>query len=451
MMSKDSLNGSLHEDNYRFLNYITQHSQVLIIYDSVCDFDLLQQIIPIRTSNVHILVTTQVTSSRAIVNAAKSVIQLEPLPLEHAVSALWTWALPFLKSQSDLDNQGIRDVVSCLPVSCMPLNIVHTGTFMRNSEVSCRVLSEMLQSRVEEFKSLLVNMETLLDGFHLAHVTEQVKRYVSSPSQLQLAQFEDINSLDIAPHDKLLLHVVRHRLSDTSLSHIVFQLAIDNLAESEPDAFELLEYACLMGSENVPGNILEQVVFSEEEYQSLRFSKAIVALSSSSIVKVYEWNRKFYVSFHPMIQSVLIDGLILAGKAKLYSKLTNLCEHLMTYCSVSSTKTVDTNQLTGLVVHLYCVAGHILSNQCYTRSCQQIVTTACRMALEMGHGAIALDLCNGMLKLVESSCREPHLKNSHLWTGEISLTLHLPCYFWCRTTFFTVSFIHVMNQIFLSE
>ena len=420
-MSESSSNGNLFEDNRCFLNYITQHSQVLIIYDSVCDIDLLQRVLPLPTSNAHILVTTRMTDFHLVMKAAQNFIHLDPLPVDHAVSAILSWSSCLLKYQSEDEVQRARELVSCLPISSLPLSIVHAGRLAQSCGINFSQLKEILDMSVKEFRLIVSNMHMLFDSFHLTHLKEQLMRHLSSPDQLLLAQFEDINLLDISSHDKLVLYVIKHRLSDSQLSHIVFQLALNQVAESEPDAIEMLESTCLMGSENVPGSIIEQIVFGDREHKSFYFSKAVVILSSLSLATVYESSDKYYLSLHPAIQSVLIERVILSGMERVHKKLTDLSECLMSCTQLASQRTIrfmDKKQQTALAVHLYCVAGHILSNQCNTLPCRQLVTVACTTALDMGHNAISFDLCNQLLKMVELTSRGDDARNiSSLWTG----------------------------------
>ena len=406
------------------------HSQVLIVYDGVRDLDLLQRAIPSQTTKVHILVTTEASNPHPIIDTARCVTKLEPLSIEHAVPALLSWASYLSSSPSEEEAICIKELVSQVPVCSMPLSIVHAGKYAQQSHVTPIQLNKILQVRVKEFKLVLSDMDCLLDSFHLGHLKEKIKRHVSSPSQLQVAEFEDINSLDIDSHDKLVMYVVKHRLSDSSLSYLVYQLAIDHLAKSAPDAVQLLEYACLMGSDNVPGNIMAEIVFGDSENKALHFSNAVVALLLSSLSRVSELNGEYYFSFHPVIQSALIERLILSGRASHQTKIVKLSQCLIKFLPFASSRILEsfsTNQLSGLVIHLYCLAGHVLSSNCSDVACQKVVTAACRTALAMGHSSISYDLCSRLLAVVESSCEKMKRKDPRLWTGKLA---------WCISHYF---------------
>jgi hypothetical protein len=416
----------LFEDNHCFLKYIMLHSQVLVIYDGVRDFELLQRLIPSQTTKVHILVTTEASDPHPVIDTtAWHVIRLNPLSVDHAVSALLSWASYLSPSPSKEESICIKELVSQVPVCSMPLSIMHTGKFAQQSHVTMVQLNKIVQLKVSEFRLALSDINCLLDSFHLGHLKEKIRKHVLSPSQLKIATFEDISSLDIDAHDRLVLYVVKHRLSDSSLFHLVYQLAIDCLAKLAPDAVQLLEYACLMGSDNVPGNIVAEVMFGDSEHKALQFSNAVVALLFSSLSRVSELNNEYHFSFHPAIQSALIERLILSGKASHQRKIMKLSRCLMKFLPFASSRTlepVSTGQLSGLVIHLYCLAGHVLSSNCSSdMACQKVVITACRTALTMEHSKISYDLCSRMLAVVEASSGEVKRRDPRLWTALLLL------------------------------
>ncbi len=92
-----------------------------------------------------------------------------------------------------------------------------------------------------------------------------------------------------------------------------------------PDALSVLEFATLMPSRNIPGDLLQLMAFSNSDKEALsRLSKSLTELLSHAHISTVEMNDNYKCDVHALIQLSVFIRLVKKSHI-LHAKLTRFC------------------------------------------------------------------------------------------------------------------------------
>ena len=393
--------GTLDEMNRIFLNHIYRKSKVLLLYDNVQDVDLLLRVLPRQFSNVHILVTTRCCTDNKLSQKADHVITLEYLLGDNALTALFGWA----ERSHPVDEYELdyaRRLVTSPLIQGLPLAIAHIGTFIRQTNMSCRNYYHLLKREEEEMKATALNIDKLLQYFHISHLRAPLAAVgVTHPEQLESFEHELISRVTDNPIDQRTLLFAQFWMKNANHVYLTWQFDIQSVS---PDALSVLEFASLLSSRNIPGDLLQLMAFSNSDRQALRrFSKSLTELLSHALITTVETNDNYRCDVHALIQLTVLNRLIRKPHI-LHAKLTRLGEHLQQIVpkGFSNTKNqLQDMKFVEMIPHLYSVAERILATQCDDDVCWDVVQRACDTSVSSGHVDTGFRLCQQQLKILE--------------------------------------------------
>ncbi|XP_062512019.1 uncharacterized protein LOC134187868 isoform X2 [Corticium candelabrum] len=393
--------GTLDEMNKIFLHHIYRKSKILLLYDNVEDVDLLLRVLPHEFSNVHILVTTRCCTDNKLSQKADHVITLEYLLGDNALTALFGWAERSHPADEDEVDYARRLVTSPL-IQGLPLAIAHIGTFIRQTNISCRNYYHLLKREEEEMIATALNIDKLLQYFHISHLRAPLAAVgVNHPEKLETLEHELIFCVTDNPIDQRTLLFAQFWMKNANYVHLTWQFDIDSVS---PDALSVLEFASLLSSRNIPGNLLQLMAFSNSDRQALRrFSKSLTELLSHALITTVETNDNYRCDVHALIQSTVFHRLIRKPHI-LQAKLTLLSEHFQQIVPKGLHETrlqLKYSKFVEMIPHLYSVAERILTTQCDYDVCWDVVQRACFTSISSAHVDTGFRLCEKQLKILE--------------------------------------------------
>ena len=403
------------EDNALFLSLLRQRPKVLLLYDGADDLDLVQQILPPDTMPVHVLVTTRCGGDHPLFDRANGVIRLGYLSPEKAVSALFAWARR--RNPSDDELEYAMKMVANSFIQGLPLAVAHIGTFLRQAKMACSAYYEMLMSRQEELQAAALDLDKLLQYFHISTVKGKLAAVgVSHPQHLQALSPAVIQDVVDNPVEKQRIMSAQFWMNESNHIYLTWQFDIDTVNQSRPDAMRVLAFASLLSSRNIPGYILQALAFPKSGSRSrYQFSLAMTELSAHTLVSMVESNEadNYSVDVHGLVQSTVLQRLI-RDPLDLQQKLISLSQWLLENIPLEGhiRNSLRDNTFLVLIPHVYKVAEHILELGVQDNVCFHLVDIACETALESCHVDAAAYLCEKLLQVVESWWESSEKSNS---------------------------------------
>ena len=410
-MLGQQINGSsrLEEINSTFLSHIYQKSKVLLLYDNVNDYDLLSLVLPRQSSHVHVLVTTRSSADHEVLQIADSLITLDSLSCNDALTALFGWADRARPVDEDELEYAKRLVTNPL-IHGLPLAIAHIGTFLRQTNMSCCNYYQHLKSREDEMKAAALNIDKLLEYFHISHLRASLAQVgVYQPEQLETLQPEMISFITKNPYDTQTLLFAQVWMKEANYVYLTWQFDIESVMKKNPDAMRVLEFACLLSSSNIFLDILQSMVFPDRDRLTpYRFSLCLTELSSHTLINIFETNGINRCDVHSLVQLTVLQRLV-RQPDRLNDKLKHLSRYLLQNIPndlKDISKTLYESKCFELVPHLYSVAEKIVTVKCDDEECLELVMVACLTALDAGHVDVAYRLCEKNLDMIESLCSD---------------------------------------------
>ena len=393
--------------NNIFLYQIYKKSAVLLLYDNVEDFDLLLRILPRQSSHCHVLVTTRSSANHDMLQRADCIITLDYFSCDNALTALFGWA-DRARPEDEDELEYARRLVTSPLIRGLPLAIAHIGTFVRQTNMSCCNYYQLLKSQEEEMKATALNIDKLLQYFHISHLRAPLAAVgVYQPKQLETLQPQMISYVTKNSNDAQILLLVQFWMKEANHVYLTWQFDIESVMMKNPDAMRVLEFASLLASRNIPCNILQPMVFSDSDRLALyRFSLCLTDLSSHTLISTFETNETCRFDVHALVQLTVLQRLV-REPDRLCAQLTQLASHLLRevknklfpfYCWDS--------KLVELIPHLYSVAQRIVTIKCDNEECLDLLETACYTGMKAGHADAACRLCEKNLEMIELLCSD---------------------------------------------
>ena len=402
--------GNLDEMNNIFLYHIYKKSKVLLLYDNVEDFDLLLPRLPRQSSHLHVLVTTRSSADHEVLQRADRIITLEYLLCDDALTALFGWA-DRARPVDENELEYARRLVTSPLSQGLPLAIAHIGTFIRQANMSCRNYYHLLKSQEDEMRATALSFDKLLQYFHISHLRASLAAVdVYQPKQLEALQLEMISFVTKNPKDIQILLLVQYWMKEANHVYLTWQFDIESVTKNA-NAKNVLEFASLLASRNIPCKILQSMVFPDSDRLTpYRFSLCLTELSSHTLIRTVETNETSRCDVHALVQLTVLQRLVRQPDI-LYSKLTQLSRYLLRYAekkpnAILSSLDLNESKVVELIPHIYSVAQKIAEMKCDTEECLHLLEMACATGLDAGHADVAFRLCETNLEMIGSLCSD---------------------------------------------
>jgi tetratricopeptide (TPR) repeat protein len=197
--------------------------------------------------------------------------------------------------------------------------------------------------------------------------------------------------------------------------HLTWQLDIETVQETNIDAMQVLSYASLTASRNIPERLLQPLVFGDvSAYWSYRLS--INTLASYSLIDVSENNEGSSLYMHSLVQSTVLER-VLQQPEELHYRLSRMSYYLLSLLPERGnlSRQLKDDQFISLIPHLYAVAEKAVWMH-NDELCMSLVDYACWIAVTLVHVDVAAFLCSEYLKASDISvnfkqhCRALHVK-----------------------------------------
>ena len=396
-LSLEPAKGGVFEDNKIFLQYVYSKGNVLLLYDGADDLDLLENILPRDTAHIHILVTTRTRGDHPILERVDGVTRLGRLTPDAGVEALQAWRGHIGEELDGEELMFAKRVVSESPIEGLPLAIAHIGTCIKKGRISCQQYYCLFKKEQSVLQALALDMNKLLHYFRISNLREPLERQgLFQPKDLSRISVEDIQSIAVEQNDRHLLSLARHFVMNSNPVHLTWQLDIELLKKTDRNALNVLLYASLMASRNIPERVLRPLVFCDSSYQ---YNLHVDTLMSHTLVDVSENNEGYSLHMHPLVQATLLERVMqqpeeLRGRL---NKITYILLRLLPFSDGDIQSCLKEDQFLSLLSHTYAVA----SKAVWIRddvTCDCLVEVACRIALMTQHIDVAIYLCQERLK-----------------------------------------------------
>ena len=373
------------DDNKIFLQYVYSRDKVLLLYDGADDLDLLKNILPRDTAQVHVLVTTRMSGDHPILARAHRIISLGRLGPDAGVAALQAWRG---RVDEKLDGEELmfaKRVVSESPIEGLPLAITHVATCIRMGRMSYQQYYQVFKKEQRVLQALALDMDKLLQYFRISNLKEPLIRWgMSKPNDLSRLSVEDMQSIAIEQNDRHLLSLARYFVINSNHVYLTWQFDIETVRKTDSKAMQVLLYASLMACRNIPEHMLRPLVFGD--VFAYHYHMSVSTLTSHALVDVSESNEGCNLHMHPLVQSTLLER-VLQQPDELHYALNRLAHrllHLLPQRDHDIFSHLRDDQFLVLIPHLYAVAEKALWIR-DDETCDDIVRIACQIACLSQH------------------------------------------------------------------
>ena len=368
------LQGKLEENNAVLLKYVYKHSNMLLVYDGADDLSLLPKILPRSSANVHVVITTR-SDDCFVLQKVSCVIALGSLEDADAVLALTTWS--GRQPSNDQESVAARKLSVEPPIEKLPIALAHAGTYVRNANVSYKKYYKQLQDEHLKVEALALDFDKLLNYFKASSLRDVlVNSGLTQPARLKELSDTDIDQLDMKKYGKVLVKSMRNFLKSSNHAHLTWQMDINLVAEGNPKALSLLEYASFLSSRDIPEKLVCPLVFGE--CANYEYSLCVSTLSSHNLVEWHETAEGYTLNIHPLVQSTVMER-VKQQPDEMECKLTNVCKNMLSHIPLSE---MDLDCLPSdirlqLASHLYSLTKHVLLANVEIPTCLDLVRWTC--------------------------------------------------------------------------
>ena len=404
-------------DFTQFMLLLANRGNVLLVYDSADNLDVINDYIPNLEAKCHILVTTRM--SKHMLLQPDNFISLKPLNQSLALTVLLYFA-----GYGDSSEPPERELESAWriandpPVESLPLALRHVGRYLEKTGMNFSTYLHRLQIRLEKMKMLInSNLEELLRYWRIMHVKEVLKaeniNSVGAFNRTDLRLL--VNKID--SRDIKMLTLMQQRLLSNSHASIPWEMNIEDvLLSGDSDAMNVLITVSLLHSTNISLDLLRKVTIpmsNDEIGRNNRITAAVGHLSEYSLVEVNKESNT--CSMHNLVQQAVVEY---AMRKKAYvSLLQSLCAHFaIIFPRTEKELQRQLREFHSFSLHVYSVAEAVLeSDLVLDQSCEQLVRIACWLAINYEHLQTAEFLTKRRLEVVETkSSNETQFQDSRL-------------------------------------
>ena len=342
-----------------FLDLISKRGNVLLIYDSSDDLDIIKDVLPQSSTKVHVIVTTR-CRDHTLMNEGHS-ISLPPLNEDAAVETLLSWAGKGMNI-SERERQAARDIVSDVQVKALPLTIRRVATYMKEARMTCsQLIPRLLEKQTLQCSS--EGMEEILKSRGLQYLLDKLRENgILRPQQFLDTDLHSLQqSGQISCSEQQELKKIQERLQFDTTTTTIWDLDLEEVSRSE-NAMELLNFSSLMKSSAIPIDVLCEVSSRNNQEIELRRGFSLLSDGFSLISCDHDDGT---CSMHALVQQSVVKRMEWLGS------LSSHCARLVRSLNARIPQSVDAirqsfsnRKVMSLLPHIYSLCRRILDSQC---------------------------------------------------------------------------------------
>ena len=387
----------------RFLDLILRGGNVLLIYDSSDDLNVVQHVVPSCSIKIHVIITTR-CRDHTLMQEGK-VIQLPELDEDAAVDCFRRYAGIYNEdgSMSEFDLDEIRSIVTDGQVKLLPLAIRRVAISMKKTNASFRKIKETLSLKEEMVPYLVNDFNDILHGNGLLHLKPKLTSLgVSRIDQILTAEFSSlVKSCDFCTIDEENLKKMQDRLRVDEEAPMYWDLDLDAVASRYQVADKILRFASLMDTSAVPTDVIRAAVLrdGESKFGEHEFESSLYLLSHEFSLLTFN-DEEQTCDIHALVQRSVISHT--KRRNKLLSSLVSLTKCIQdmlpkSYRAIQ--RNLNNSKLIALASHVYSVCDHILKLKCIKQECLTLLKLSCWLATDLYDITTAKHLAEGWLQI----------------------------------------------------
>ena len=388
----------------RFLDLlILRGGNVLLIYDSSDDLNVVQHVVPSCSIKIHVIITTR-CRDHALMQEGK-VIQLPELDEDAAVDCFRRWAGIYNKdgSMSEFALDEIRSIVTDGQVKLLPLAIRRVATLMKKTGATFRKIKETLSLKKEMVRYLEDDFNDILHGNGLLHLKPKLASLgVSRIDQILTAEFSSlVKSCNFCTIDEEKLKKMQDRLRVDDEAPMHWDLDLAEVASRSQVADKILRFASLMDTSAVPTDVIRAAVLCDGE-SSLgehEFESSLYLLSHEFSLLTFN-DEEQTCDIHALVQRSVTSHT--KRRNKLLSSvvcLTKCIQDMLPKSDGVIKRNLNNSKLIALAPHVFSVCDHILKLKCIKQECLMLLKISCWLSRYLYDITTAKHLAEGWLQI----------------------------------------------------
>ena len=388
----------------RFLDLlILRGGNVLLIYDSSDDLNVVQHVVPSCSIKIHVIITTR-CRDHALMQEGK-VIQLPELDEDAAVECFRRWAGKYNEdgSMSEFALDEIRSIVNDGQVKLLPLAIRRVATLMKKTGATFRKIKETLSLKKEMVPYLEDDFNDILHGNGLLHLKQELTSLgVSRIDQILTAEVSSlVKSCNFCTSDEEKLKKMQDRLRVDEEAPMHWDLDLAEVANRSQVADKILRFASLMDTSAVPTHVIRAAVLcdGESRFGEHEFESSLYLLSHEFSLLTFN-DEEQTCDIHALVQHSVISHA--KRRKELLSSLvclTKCIQDMLPNSSGAIKCKLNNSKLIALTPHVYRVCDHILKLKCIKQECLTLLKFSCWLAKYLYDITTAKHLAEEWLKI----------------------------------------------------
>ena len=369
----------------RFLDLLFhREGNVLLIYDSSDDLDVVQHVVPSCSMEIHVIITTR-CRDHVLMREGK-VIHLPGLDEDAAVDCFCRWAEKYHDDgkMSEFDMDEIRSIVTHGQVKKLPLAIRRVATLMKKTGVTYRNISETLSSKEEIVNYLADDFNDILHGSGLQHLKQELASLgVTRIDQILTAKISSlVKSGNFCSSDEEKLENMQNRLIVDREAPMHWDLDLEEVSRRSEVADKILHFASLMDTSAVPTDVIRVAVLHDglSRFKGNEFISSLYLLSHDFSLLTYN-DKEQTCDIHALVQQSVVSHM--KRRNKLLPSLiclTKCIQELLPKSSKAMKRNLKNRKLIALAPHVYSVCDHILKLKCVMPECLELLKFSCWLA-----------------------------------------------------------------------
>ncbi|XP_062512909.1 uncharacterized protein LOC134188739 isoform X2 [Corticium candelabrum] len=401
-LSNVTHNKSVLWDYNFFLRQLDKSGNVLFVYDSCDNLEVIERLLPKQAQQIHVIVTTRTRGGHFLLDANHDrVIHLDVLEGNDAVYALLEWKGNEESERNVEEKSSAEILVNVAQIGRLRLAIRHAGLYLREKKVHCEKYGELLDNRKDKLQTIGNDMKEIVKYCGLQHVANaleeegiaNVRDFVRSDlSRLQ-------TSYRFRPHELEELGRMKEKLKTATV--MTWDMQIEEMMKnSDSTNSTILEIASLIDGKVIARDLLLNVAFREDEDDPDSKRKVEEAISHLSNVSLL--NDDVECSMHGLVQQNVVEAMM--RKGTFARRLRFVCKCLVDMLPRSwddVERNLNKKKVLDLAAHVYVLSSHILQCEQVDEECWQLLQVSCWIARAYWHLKKAEHLCEGKLDLVK--------------------------------------------------
>ena len=398
------------------MNLISNQGNVLVIYDSSDDLDVIKDVLPQWSMKVHVIVTTR-CRDHPLMNEGH-VIWLQPLDEDAAVEAFLSWAGKGNDTSriSQSEQKVARDIVNDAQVKGLPLAVRRVATYMKVTRMTCnRLINKLLEKQTLRYSP--EGMEEILKSQGLQHLLDVLRESdILQPHQLLVT---DVSSLQqsgqITRKEEKKLKELQKKLEWDITTTMNWDLDLEEVSTRSEEAIEILNFCSLMDGNAIPIDVLlaassggkeaggNEASVNEEEFRR----RSSILSEGFSLISC---DCESTCSIHALVQQSVVKRMERLGSLSFYcDRLARCLSDMMPQSFDEITRNLNNRKIMALLPHIYSLSSHILYAQCIEgNNIWNFLWVSCECALQTHDISTAKQLAESKIKILRKPSMPPN-------------------------------------------